>query len=56
MMVAKTVDITDLCGVFKPKVRKVSVEAMNDAIRRHASKQVIDSPKQERSPRSDRRR
>lgn len=56
MMVAKTVDIMDLCGVFKPSVRKVSVEAMNEAIRRLASKQVVDSLRQVRSPRSNRRR
>jgi len=53
-MVAKTVDVMDLCGIFKPKVRGVTVEAMNEAIRTHASP-VVDSLKQPRAPRSDRR-
>jgi hypothetical protein len=52
---AKTVDIMDLYGVFKPKVRGVSVEAMNEAIRKHASQKVFDSLRQVQLPRSDRR-
>jgi antitoxin PrlF len=37
-MVPETVDVMDLCGVFKPKVRGVTVEAMNEAIRKAASR------------------
>lgn len=34
----ETVDLLSLCGTIKPKVRGVSVEQMNDAIRKAASK------------------
>ena len=37
-MVPETVDVMDLCGVFKPKVRGVTVEAMNEAIRKAAAR------------------
>ncbi|HET9769145.1 MAG TPA: type II toxin-antitoxin system PrlF family antitoxin [Thermoanaerobaculia bacterium] len=37
-MLPETVDVMDLCGVFKPKVRGVTVEAMNEAIRKAASR------------------
>jgi antitoxin PrlF len=37
-LVPETVDVMTLCGIFKPKVRGVSVEAMNDAIRKAAGR------------------
>ena len=37
-MVPETVDVLDLCGIFKPKVRGVTVEAMNEAIRKAAAR------------------
>ena len=54
-MVAKPVDVLDLCGVFKPKVGGVSVEAMNESIRKHVSRRVIASLRQAQSHRPDRR-
>jgi AbrB family looped-hinge helix DNA binding protein len=35
-LVPETLDLMDLCGVFKPKVRGVTVEAMNEAVRKAA--------------------
>lgn len=37
-LVPETVDVMDLFGVFKPRVRGVSVEAMAEAVRRAAAR------------------
>ena len=37
-LVPETVDLMTLCGIFKPKVRGVTVEDMNEAIRKAASR------------------
>jgi AbrB family looped-hinge helix DNA binding protein len=37
-MAPETVDPMSLCGVFKPKVRGVTLEAMDEAIRRAATR------------------
>lgn len=37
-MRAETVDLLSLCGTIKPKVRGISVEEMNEAIRKAAGK------------------
>jgi AbrB family looped-hinge helix DNA binding protein len=36
-LVPETMDLMALCGVFKPKVRGVSVETMNEVIRKAAA-------------------
>ncbi len=35
---AETVDLMELCGVIRPAKRGVTVEQMDEAIRRHATK------------------
>ena len=35
---ALNVDLLDLCGVIKPRVRGVTIEDMKDAVRRRAAK------------------
>ena len=37
-LVPETLDLMSLCGIFKPKVQGVSVEAMNAAVRAAASR------------------
>lgn len=37
-LVPETVDLMSLRGVFKPRVRGVTVEAMNEAIRKSAGR------------------
>ena len=35
---AQTVDVMDLCGAIRPRVRGVTVEKMAEDLRRHAAK------------------